>query len=145
MRLSMKNRWAVCAAMLIAGGIAAAPASADDADEVRTLRDTTIALVKALVEQGVLTQAKADELIRKAEEAGRKSSSSATAGNNGAGAPAAGAAGVGTSATAAGSAAGGVGTGAAPGGAVAGAPGTAAGGAAAAGQNGQPPVIRVPY
>ena len=38
---------------------------------MRSLRDTTIALVKALVEQGVLSQAKADELIRKAQEAGR--------------------------------------------------------------------------
>ena len=45
---------------------------ADDLDEVRKLRDTTIALVNALVDQGVLSREKADELIRKAEEAGKK-------------------------------------------------------------------------
>jgi hypothetical protein len=51
---------------------------ADELEDVRSLRDSTIALVKALVEQGVLTKEKADEIIRKAEQAGK--SGTATAG-----------------------------------------------------------------
>jgi hypothetical protein len=54
---------------------AATPGFADEIDELRKLRDTTIALVNALVEQGVLTRAKADALIAQAEQAGAKSSS----------------------------------------------------------------------
>lgn len=64
----LKNHVLMC---LLLSAVAAGPAMADDVEEVRSLRDTTIALVKALVEQGVLSQAKADELIRKAEEAGK--------------------------------------------------------------------------
>jgi len=80
----MKNRWGSLLAVLLVGIANATPTLADEADEVRSLRDTTIALVKMLVEQGVLTKEKADELIRKAEEAGRKS---AVAGAAGASAP----------------------------------------------------------
>ena len=65
----MKKRWGCWVAILIVGAVSAAPVWADDVDDVRALRDTTIALVKMLVQQGVLTQEKADELIRKAEEA----------------------------------------------------------------------------
>ncbi len=57
---------------LLLAAASAAPALADDLDEVRKLRDTTIALVNALVDQGVLSREKADELIRKAEQAGKK-------------------------------------------------------------------------
>ncbi len=64
----LKNHVLMC---LLLSAVAAGPAMADDVEEVRTLRDTTIALVKALVEQGVLSQSKADELIRKAQEAGK--------------------------------------------------------------------------
>jgi Putative porin len=69
----MKNRLGCLFTMLLVTATVATPVMADEADEVRSLRDTTIALVKLLVQQGVLTQEKADELIRKAEEAGRKS------------------------------------------------------------------------
>lgn len=58
---------------LLAGLIATAtslPAFADDLDELRKLRDTTISLVNALVDQGVLTRAKADEIIAQAMRAG---------------------------------------------------------------------------
>jgi hypothetical protein len=54
---------------------AATPGFADEIDELRKLRDTTIALVNALVEQGVLTRAKADAFIAQAEQAGAKPSS----------------------------------------------------------------------
>ncbi len=77
----MKKRWGFLFAMLLAGAAGTAPALADEADDVRSLRDTTIALLKLLVQQGVLTQDKADELIRKAEEAGHKSSAPAVAAN----------------------------------------------------------------
>lgn len=103
---------------LLLAAASVTPAMADDLDEVRKLRDTTIALVNALVDQGVLSRAKADELIRKAEETGNKPS----------GAPAvAGAPGPG-------------------GAAVAGTPGSpAAAGGTIPGKPGEPPIIRVPY
>jgi len=50
---------------------AAAPTMADELQELRNLRETTIALVNALVQQGVLTREKADELIHQAEQAGK--------------------------------------------------------------------------
>jgi hypothetical protein len=48
----------------------AAPGFADEADELRKLRDTTITLVNLLVEQGVITREKADALIAQAQQAG---------------------------------------------------------------------------
>jgi hypothetical protein len=68
----MKNRWGCLFALLLLPAVAA-PAFADELDEVRSLRDTTIALINSLVQQGILTREKADELIRQAEEAGHKS------------------------------------------------------------------------
>jgi hypothetical protein len=64
------------------------PAAADDLEELRKLRDTTINLVNALVDQGVLTRAKADELIRQAQQAAQNSSTTGgpVAAPNGAGA-----------------------------------------------------------
>ncbi|MBV9695407.1 MAG: putative porin [Gammaproteobacteria bacterium] len=59
---------------------AAGSAPADELEELRSLRDTTIALVNALVQQGVLTREKADELIRKAEQAGKGQGSPEAAG-----------------------------------------------------------------
>jgi len=124
---------------LLLAAASASPAMADDLDEVRKLRDTTIALVNALVDQGVLSREKADELIRKAEEAGKKP----------AGAPAVAAVPGSAGATASGgSAAAATAPGTPP---VAGAPGStgaaapAASGATVPGKPGEPPVIRVPY
>src|SRR5277367_1857439 len=65
----MRNLWCYLLAGLIATGTAL-PAFADDLDELRKLRDTTISLVNALVDQGVLTRAKADEIIAQALRAG---------------------------------------------------------------------------
>lgn len=48
------------------------PSFADEVEEVRKLRDTTIALVNLLVDQGVLTREKADALIAQAQQAGAK-------------------------------------------------------------------------
>jgi len=67
----MKSGWC-CAALMLLLSVAATPGFADEVDELRKLRDTTIALVNALVEQGVLTRAKADALIAQAEQAGAK-------------------------------------------------------------------------
>jgi len=75
----MKIRWLpLCLLSALAVG-AAVPASAGEVEELRGLRDTTIALINSLVQQGVLTRAKADELIRQAEQAGKGSSGSAPA------------------------------------------------------------------
>ncbi|MGB6310721.1 MAG: putative porin, partial [Steroidobacteraceae bacterium] len=65
----MKKGWCYALVLLL---LSATPGHADEADELRKLRDTTIALVNALVEQGVLTRAKADALIAQAEQAGEK-------------------------------------------------------------------------
>jgi hypothetical protein len=65
----------------------------DEAQQLRTLRDTTIALLNQLVQQGVLTREKADELIRQAQQAGQNAAPPpASAPGTAAGAAAAGAA-----------------------------------------------------
>jgi hypothetical protein len=66
----MRKHWRY--ALLMGCLLAAAPSFADDIDELRKLRDTTINLVNALVEQGVLTRAKADALIAQAQQAAAK-------------------------------------------------------------------------
>src|SRR5271170_293205 len=55
----MKRSWCYALVLLLLSA-AAAPIRADEIDELRQLRDTTIALVNALVEQGVLSRQKAD-------------------------------------------------------------------------------------
>src|ERR1700679_2705544 len=67
----MRTRWRFAILGLVLSAVAS-PSFADDLDELRKLRDTTIALVNALVEQGVLTREKADAIIAKAEQAGAK-------------------------------------------------------------------------
>jgi hypothetical protein len=64
-------QWLVSA--LVCAATVSGPALADQLDEVRNLKNTTIALVNALVQQGVLTREKADELIRQAEQVGNES------------------------------------------------------------------------
>jgi hypothetical protein len=131
----MNNSWGRWLAwLMLAMAASGSPAWAQDqtqdqAQQLRTLRDTTIALLNELVQQGVLTRAKADELIRKAEEAGQ-GASRATATPPAAASPPAGAA------PPAAAGAGGAAPGAAP--------STAAG--AATGAVAAPPgVISVPY
>jgi len=73
----MNIRWrtAIAAVLLI---VAAQPVLADDLAELRKLRDTTINLVNALVDQGVLTRAKADEIIRQAQQTAAETSAGST-------------------------------------------------------------------
>ena len=63
------RRYALLALLL---AVMAVPSVADEADELRKLRDTTINLVNALVEQGVLTRAKADAIIAQAQQSAAK-------------------------------------------------------------------------
>jgi len=80
---------------------AATTSTADAAGEragLQELRATTLALIEALVEQGLLPRAKADELIRKAQQAGANAAASASPAT---GAGAAAVAGAGTAAAAA--------------------------------------------
>jgi len=75
----MSNRrvqWLVSA--LLCSAALAGPVHADQVDEVRSLKNTTIALVNLLVQHGVLTREKADELIRQAEQAGTDSAKNST-------------------------------------------------------------------
>jgi len=68
--------------------LAASPALADELDELRALRDTTVSLLNLLVQQGVLSREKADELIHQAEQAAAKGAAKgAPAGTAVAGAP----------------------------------------------------------
>jgi Putative porin len=87
----MRTRWRFALLGLVLSA-AASPSFADDLDELRKLRDTTISLVNALVEQGVLTRAKADAIIAQAEQAGAKAPANGAPGTtNGPAAVAAGA------------------------------------------------------
>ena len=63
--LKMKTTAAVCAVMLSA---TMGSAHADEAQSLEALRQTTLALIQALVQQGFLTQEKADQLVRQAEQ-----------------------------------------------------------------------------
>lgn len=92
----MNTRWLRPLMLSLLPVVTAAPAMADELAEVRSLRDTTIALVNLLVEQGVLTREKADELIRKAEQAGKSGAVAAAPPNAAAPAAPKGAPGAGT-------------------------------------------------
>jgi hypothetical protein len=90
---TMKSAWRKIAFGIVLATLANS-VLADDLDELRKLRDTTINLVNALVEQGVLTRAKADEIIAQAQQAAAKpgapaagASAAASAGNAPAGTP----------------------------------------------------------
>src|SRR5277367_293613 len=73
----MRIRWRYALlALLFAAAVS--PSSADETEELRQLRDTTISLVNALVEQGVLTREKADAIIAQARQAGAKAAATAT-------------------------------------------------------------------
>jgi len=78
----MKTGW--CYALALVLLTAAAPSFADEVDELRKLHDTTIALINALVDQGVLSRAKADALIAQAEQAGAKGAAPSGGGLSGA-------------------------------------------------------------
>ncbi|MDP8986435.1 MAG: putative porin [Pseudomonadota bacterium] len=66
----MKRYWRLGFLALLA--CSSAPGFADEAEELRTLRDSTINLVNALVEQKVLTRDKADAIIAQALKARAK-------------------------------------------------------------------------
>ena len=66
------------------------PASPTRSTTCAKLRDSTINLINALVEQGVLTRAKADAIIAQAQQAGSKPSAAANGPTGGATAPSAG-------------------------------------------------------
>ena len=56
------------AAMVLAGG----PAWGDEREDLEVVRQTTINLIYALVEKGVLTKEAADALVKQAQDAARK-------------------------------------------------------------------------
>ena len=55
-------------ALAVALAVAVSPAHADEREALETLRRTTLALIDALVDGGVLSRDKADVLVRQAEE-----------------------------------------------------------------------------
>jgi hypothetical protein len=84
----MTTRWRYALLGLLLSA-AAAPSFGDELDELRKLRDSTISLVNALVDQGVLTRAKADEIIAQANAgAAGAPAKGAAGGTPAAGAPA---------------------------------------------------------
>jgi Putative porin len=72
----MRIRWPLATLALLLSA-AVSPCLADEAEELRQLRDTTISLVNALVEQGVLSREKADAIIAQARQAGAKAPAAA--------------------------------------------------------------------
>ncbi len=73
MNLKMKASAAACALLLTA---TLGTAHAGEAESLEALRQTTLGLIQALVQQGFLTQEKADQLVR---QAGQKSEPAAVA------------------------------------------------------------------
>jgi len=66
-----QTRRPVCAALSVILGVGLLPCAAaaeTDQQSLEELRDTVINLLKALVEQGVITQERAQELVRRAQE-----------------------------------------------------------------------------
>jgi hypothetical protein len=61
----MKNKLPISVA--VAAMLASAPAFADEREDLETLRQTTLSLIQALVQSGILTQEKADTLIAEAK------------------------------------------------------------------------------
>lgn len=59
-------------ALLIAATFASGPSRGDEREDLEVIRQTTINLIQALVENGVLTQDAANALIKKAETAAHK-------------------------------------------------------------------------
>jgi hypothetical protein len=55
-------------AWLVSAAMACGAAHADERQELEALRQTTLGLIQALVQQGFLTQSKADELVRQAAQ-----------------------------------------------------------------------------
>lgn len=70
---------AACLAALVA------PAHADDREELEALRQTTLKLVEILVQSGILTKEKADEMLHDARRAAQAATVPAVAGASGAG------------------------------------------------------------
>lgn len=66
---------ALLAALVLAGG----PAWGDEREDLEVVRQTTVNLIKALVEKGVLTQDAAQAMITQAEDAARKKVAAAQA------------------------------------------------------------------
>jgi Putative porin len=58
----------VSLAVALACGLAALPAQADERSEAERLRATTLQLIKTLVEAGLLSQDKADQLLKQADQ-----------------------------------------------------------------------------
>lgn len=56
--------------MLAAVALLAAPAYADEREDLETLRQTTMSLIQTLVQSGILTKEKADALVREAKRSG---------------------------------------------------------------------------
>lgn len=65
-----------------------APACAGELEELRALKQTTLDLLKLLVEQGVITRDKADALLKQAERSAAAGSAASTSSNATAAAPA---------------------------------------------------------
>lgn len=70
---------AACLAALVA------PAQADDREELDTLRQTTLKLVELLVQSGIITKEKADEMLREARRSAQAAAAPAASGGPGTG------------------------------------------------------------
>lgn len=62
----------LCIALALAGLIVMQPARAEGSEQMEVLKQTTLSLINALVQKGILTQADADAMVKQAEEDGKK-------------------------------------------------------------------------
>ncbi|MCP5279947.1 MAG: putative porin [Thiobacillus sp.] len=62
----------IAAALALGGLITALPAHAGEREDLEALRQTTLAILDALVEKGIMNKDAADTLLRQAEEKGRE-------------------------------------------------------------------------
>lgn len=66
------NKTKLCLALALGGSIAMQPALASEREQLEILHQTTLAMIDALVQKGILTKDAADALIKQAEETGKK-------------------------------------------------------------------------
>lgn len=67
----------LCTALALTGILAALPVHAGEQQDLEVLKQTTIALIDALVEKGILTKEAAEGMVRQAEEKGREQAAAA--------------------------------------------------------------------
>jgi len=67
MKSNSKNTYRIMSGLAVMALVAGQPAQADDRESLETLRETTLNLIDALVEQGIFSRDKADAMVKTAQ------------------------------------------------------------------------------